>query len=209
MRKTLVFLVLVASCTLACRQPPRMDTSSSAAFVTSRKELAASLSAVDAKRFRSAMRLIAALELWEMNPSVFARALELGPTPVAPPSVGVMKRVHGLTAKEVIALADQLAAETQRIHGLTAADVIAHALKIASDEQAKEKNARAAYDRAAQAQLAEEAVVRATEAAYFRSLEIRGLKAEYFPRIDVTYGRSKAQGGSRSPLGAAFATSSS
>jgi hypothetical protein len=114
-----------------------------------------------------------------------------------------MKRLHGLTAKEVIALADQLAAETQRIHGLTAADVIAHALKIASDEKAKQVGARAAYDRAAEAQLAQEAVVRATEAAYFRSLEIRGLKVEYFPRIEVS-GGSKPEKGSPS-LGGAFA----
>lgn len=138
------FLVLIlAPCLLACRQLPKMDTSSSAALTTSSKEVAGSLSAADAKRFRSAMRFIAALELWEMNPSLFARALELGPTPVAPPSVGVMKRAHGRTAKEVIALADELAAETQRIHGLTAADVIAHALKIGSDAKVKPQAARA------------------------------------------------------------------
>lgn len=207
MRKTLVVLILVAPIPLACRQPStqpaRMNTSSSTATRTSTQEVAASLPAADAKRFRSALGLIAALDLWERNPSAFARALALGPTPLSPPSGDVLKRVHGLTAKEVIALADQLAGETQGIHGLTADDVIALAHKVAAEGNTKEEAARAAYDRAAQAQLAEEAVVRATEAAYFPRVEIRGLEVTHVPRIEVV-GRSKAEKGS-TPLGGAFA----
>jgi hypothetical protein len=184
MRKALVSWILVASCTLACRPPPRMDTRSPAAFRASSEGVAAALPGADAERFRSALGLIAALDSWERYPSLFARALALGPTPVAPPSGGVMKRVHGLTGAEVIALADQLAAETQRIHGLSADDVIAVAHKVATGGRT---------------------VISRTEAAYFRRLEIRGLKVEYVPRIEVTYGRSKGARVSPS-LGAAFRT---
>src|SRR5687767_2833164 len=127
MRKLLALVIAAASCLPACSEP-RVDTGS---LRTSMGEVAGRLSERDAQRFRAAMELIASLAQWEANPVWFGRALAPGAkTPPSPPTNRLMARVHGLTGKEVIALADELAAETQRRHGLTAVDVIALAHKV-------------------------------------------------------------------------------
>jgi hypothetical protein len=77
-----------------------------------------------------------------------------------------MRWVHGLTGDEVIALADQFAAEMQRVHDLTADEVVALAHTLFEEAKTK-RAASAACQQAAQAQVAS-----------FPCIEIRSLQAE-------------------------------
>lgn len=157
MRK-LIALGLLAAFFVGCSKP-RVDASSDEALAASTKKIAESLSEKDRQRFAMAMTQVAAAATFEQMSTLlansFASAMNKGPTPPPPTAATIMKRAHGLTADEVVALADKIAAETK----------------------SKEMAASEATKRTAEAEEAKEAVAKAAQAAYFPSVEISGFKA--------------------------------
>ena len=104
------------------------------------------------------MQIGAASAFEEDMAQVFAGALA-GQKASSPSTATLMKRAHGLTGQEVIALADQLGSELK----------------------AKQDAASAATKREAEAKEAQEAIARAAQSAYFPNLEIRDLNTTRHP----------------------------
>ena len=157
MRNGTAALCFVAMAVVACSKP-RIDATSDETLKASSQKVAESLSEPERERFTKAMMQIGAAAVFENMAQVFAGALS-GQKAPSPSTATLMKRAHGLTGQEVIALADQLGAELK----------------------AKQDAASAATRREAEAKEAQEAVSRAAQSAYFPSLEIRDLNTQRHP----------------------------